>query len=90
MYLDDLDYIDLTQYGSKQAYKVKLPGIALFFSYSTIIAFRGRSSAYRRANTFSRTTGRHFRILGVADLPEVDDTVFLEELNKALAQASNS
>ena len=43
-----------------------------FFSYETLIAYRGPLGAARRANDWGPTTGRHFRELGCAAFAVVE------------------
>jgi hypothetical protein len=45
---------------------------AFFFSYETLIAYAGPLGRARRANVWSRTTGRHFREMGCAGFPIVE------------------
>lgn len=91
MQIASLSQLSLKQHGGMQAFEVTVsPYLTIYFSYQTVIGFRDSQYACRRANTFSRTTGKHYRLLGLIDFEEVPDDQFLRELNQALARAGNA
>jgi hypothetical protein len=90
MQIASLSQLSLKQCGSTQAFEVTIsPYLTLYFSYQTVIGFRDSQYACRRPNTFSRTTGKHYKLLGLNAFEEVPDDQFLRELNQALARSCN-
>lgn len=70
-----------------KAHIVTIGDNELFFSYQTLIAFRGNTAAgYRKvrlSNTWGATTGRHFNQLGARDF----EVVQLSEFNAIVGEA---
>ena len=57
----------------------------LFFSYATLIAYRGPNGKARIVNSWGPTTGRHFKELGCAGFPVVDSDGLKEIVLEATA-----
>lgn len=70
-----------------KAHIVTIGDKELFFSYQTLIAFRGmvagQFTKVRLSNTWGTTTGRHFNELGAKNF----DVVTLAEFNKIVGEA---
>ena len=59
-----------------QAHLVEIGLHSFYFSYETCIAYRGPRVCCRVANSYSRTTLKHMREMGVYDWPEVSSDAF--------------
>lgn len=67
-----------------QAHVVRIGNHEFYFSYQTCIAYRGPLGSARIANHWGPTTGRHFREMGISDLPVLGDTEFDARVNSAV------
>lgn len=70
----------------------KKHGITLYFSYNTLVAFRGYVGAYRELivhkNIWGNTTGKHLNTIDGGDKSSrVDGDTFQKLFNKALRNA---
>lgn len=77
--------IHLTNYGTINKNKVSIGGLALFFSYETIVAFHSNSTGLVcSANSWSMTTGKFLNEIEPDHKKRVSYEVFQEKLKKAL------
>lgn len=74
--------IAFSQDCNNKATRVEIGKHTVFFSYTTPIAYSGPLGECRIPNHWGPTTGRHFKALGVYELP----TVSQGELKEKLAQ----
>ena len=58
-----------------------------YFSYETCIAYAGPLGRARRANVWSKTTGRHFRELGCDGFPIMEPDALVARVLRLLVGA---
>lgn len=74
--------IEIYQDCNGKATRVDIGDHVVFFSYKTAIAYRGPLGACRVDNYWGPTTGRHFKALGVYDLPMVSQEELKAKLDR--------
>lgn len=56
-----------------QAHIVNIAGITLYFSYETLIGVRGPNGIRRDKESYSNTTRRHMKEMGIYHMPEIEE-----------------
>lgn len=68
-----------------QAYSLWFGDLKVFVSYSTVVGFSHPTvGKYALPNTFSRTTGRHYKEMGLTEAEKLDDEDFRLRFFQAL------
>jgi len=64
-----------------EAYIVNIGPHEFYFSYETCIAYRGPAGRFRDEDTYSRTTARHMKEMGVKEWQSYPTKEFEEKLS---------
>ena len=70
-------------YGSSRAVRIGI--LTLYFSYDTVIAFRGKTGFHISNNVWSKTTAKHLNAINKDKSTREKHEIFLENLRKELS-----
>jgi hypothetical protein len=65
---------------------VDIGSLRLYFSYNTVIAFRGKNGLVIRENSWGNTTGKHLNHINEDKTRRISGELFEQKLNEMLKE----